>query len=251
MGAFLIGRRDNNTGVALGAEVHAANYGTADAAYNSAGFAGAMGLWLNAGGDFDSAAAIVISNAFGRQFEVGLGFTAQVAGAKTGGARMASVRDDGNAFTSLLINGAHSTAAIAIAAGSGRLLVGRVAQVRASIVEILAPPATGALDVQGSGGNALVARRNDGTSIFFANEGGVTLNNALPLILSEGSHLQLGTTTGTKIGTAATQKLAIWNATPIVQPVGIVDADGTLIDITTKFNSLIGKLESFGLLAVA
>jgi hypothetical protein len=32
------------------------------------------------------------------------------------------------------------------------------------------------------------------------------------------SNLILGTTTGTKIGTATTQKLAFYNATPIVQP---------------------------------
>lgn len=36
--------------------------------------------------------------------------------------------------------------------------------------------------------------------------------------LSEGTDFILGTTTGTKIGTATTQKLGFWNATPIVQP---------------------------------
>ena len=34
----------------------------------------------------------------------------------------------------------------------------------------------------------------------------------------------LGTTTGTKIGTATTQKLGFWNATPIVQPSGATQA---------------------------
>ena len=34
----------------------------------------------------------------------------------------------------------------------------------------------------------------------------------------DGVNLVLGTTTGTKVGTATTQKLGFWNATPVVQP---------------------------------
>jgi len=41
---------------------------------------------------------------------------------------------------------------------------------------------------------------------------------------SDGDNLALGSTTGTKIGTGATQKLGFWNATPIVQPVGAAQA---------------------------
>lgn len=36
--------------------------------------------------------------------------------------------------------------------------------------------------------------------------------------ITEAVNLVFGTTTGTKIGTATTQKIALWNATPIVQP---------------------------------
>jgi len=46
------------------------------------------------------------------------------------------------------------------------------------------------------------------------------------LQLLDGRHLQLGNTTGTKIGTAATQKLGLWNATPIVQPSGTGETAG-------------------------
>ena len=49
------------------------------------------------------------------------------------------------------------------------------------------------------------------------------------ITLADANNLVLGTTTGTKIGSATTQKLALWNATPIVQPtrVGpIVDNSG-------------------------
>lgn len=60
------------------------------------------------------------------------------------------------------------------------------------------------------------------------------------LTASEASNLAFGTTTGTKIGTATSQKIGFWNATPIVQPVGanqaaITDSTGgtagfTLVD---------------------
>lgn len=61
----------------------------------------------------------------------------------------------------------------------------------------------------------------------------------------------LSATTGTKIATAATQKLAFWNTTPVVQPAHIVDADGTLADITTKFNTLLAQMATTGLQAAS
>jgi len=38
------------------------------------------------------------------------------------------------------------------------------------------------------------------------------------MTLIDAYDIALNTTTGTKIGTATTQKLGFWNATPIVQP---------------------------------
>jgi hypothetical protein len=46
--------------------------------------------------------------------------------------------------------------------------------------------------------------------------------------LTDASNLIFATTTGTKIGTATSQKLAFWNATPIVQPTTAV-ASATLV----------------------
>ena len=39
-----------------------------------------------------------------------------------------------------------------------------------------------------------------------------------------------------------------FGATPVVQQAHIVDADGTLADITAKFNTLLAQLEALGLL---
>jgi hypothetical protein len=46
--------------------------------------------------------------------------------------------------------------------------------------------------------------------------------------LFDGGSLRIGTTTGTKIGTATSEKLSFWNATPIVQPTTAV-ASATLV----------------------
>lgn len=88
--------------------------------------------------------------------------------------------------------------------------------------------------------------------------GGATLGNSgayvssayiTTLTMSSGS-IVTDTTTGLKIGTATSQKIGFFNATPIIRPSAIADADGTLADITTKFNSLKNDvLEALGLMA--
>lgn len=59
----------------------------------------------------------------------------------------------------------------------------------------------------------------------------------------------LGTSVGTQIGTSASQKLGFFGETPVIQQATIANADGTLPDITTKFNTLLSHLETYGLLA--
>ena len=54
--------------------------------------------------------------------------------------------------------------------------------------------------------------------------------------------------TGTKIGTAATQKLGFWNTTPVVQPAAVADATdaGTT---QTQLNALLARLRAAGIIA--
>ncbi len=64
--------------------------------------------------------------------------------------------------------------------------------------------------------------------------------------------IAFGTTTGTKIGTATSQKLAFYNATPIVQGASIADASGGAIidaEARTAINALISRIEATGLIA--
>jgi hypothetical protein len=79
--------------------------------------------------------------------------------------------------------------------------------------------------------------------------------------ITDAKNIILGTTTGTKIGTATSQKLGFWNATPIVQPTtsvaesGFVEnAGGTAVNDDSTFDGytlrqIVKALRNAGLLA--
>jgi UDP-N-acetyl-D-mannosaminuronic acid transferase (WecB/TagA/CpsF family) len=48
--------------------------------------------------------------------------------------------------------------------------------------------------------------------------------NGVDFTIGEGTDIATGTTTGTKIGSAATQKVGFWGATPVVQPASAAQA---------------------------
>ena len=67
-----------------------------------------------------------------------------------------------------------------------------------------------------------------------------------------GVNFSFGTGVGTKIGTTITQKIAFWNAPPIVQPAHIADpTGGATVDAEarTAINSILAQLASTGLQA--
>ena len=87
---------------------------------------------------------------------------------------------------------------------------------------------------------------NDGSSYAFgtssAHKTEVYYNNSLNFRfgtnfeLTDGVNIQAGTTTGTKIGSATTQKISFWNATPIVQPTTSVAAATFVVSAGTAVN---------------
>lgn len=67
------------------------------------------------------------------------------------------------------------------------------------------------------------------TAASFASTVMLTLNGGLTM--ADATDIAVGTTTGTKIGTATTQKIGLWGVTPVVQPAsanqaGITDSTG-------------------------
>jgi hypothetical protein len=68
------------------------------------------------------------------------------------------------------------------------------------------------------------------------------------LHLADAGNITVGTTTGTKIGTATTQKLAFYNATPVVQPTAVADATDAATAIS-QLNALLAHMRTLGLIA--
>jgi hypothetical protein len=97
------------------------------------------------------------------------------------------------------------------------------------------------------GGNVQVG----GNPIAFTNTGGFSSYGNLiaffdaakftlfgDLALNDAKNFEVGSTTGTKIGTATTQKLGFWNATPVVQQVLATGGGATVDDVITLLQTL-------------
>jgi trimeric autotransporter adhesin len=74
------------------------------------------------------------------------------------------------------------------------------------------------------------------------------ISNNRAITVSDGGNVVLGTTTGTKIGTATTQKLGFYNATPVVQPAAVANATDAAT-VITQLNDLLAKLRTLGIIA--
>lgn len=137
-----------------------------------------------------------------------------------------------------------------------------------------------ALIVQNSAGTMLFQVRNDGGNVTVPSElratGGISTNqittfstgnvnfpaqiNTVNISIANNSNIILGTTNGSKIGTATNQRLGFWNATPIVQPTTAIAAaafvanTGTAVNDASTFDGytmrqVVKALRDMGLLA--
>lgn len=113
-------------------------------------------------------------------------------------------------------------------------------------------------------GSKYISLGHDATNGVISVAGGGVLSITTGLSFLD-LNIVLGTTTGTKIGTATTQKLAFWNATPVVQQAAISDVssntytgadtvslanlDAQFGNIETAINTIIARLETIGLIA--
>jgi hypothetical protein len=66
--------------------------------------------------------------------------------------------------------------------------------------------------------------------------------------IADATNIILNTTTGTKIGTATSQKIGFFDKTPVVQPTAVADAT-TAVDVITRFNELLTRMRNLGLIA--
>jgi len=212
-GGFFIGRRDSSSGRATGIEVHTYNDGAADS-YVSTGANSTKGMWINCGGAADSAAGILFGQTTGRQWDVGIAFNAQVNGV-TGGVKTASIRDDSTAITTLDVRGSHTYGidfhnATALTSGAIRLK---------NQAKVLGRDAANSADHE--------LFRYDEFDILRLGTGAAAMWAQQNLTFADAKNIILNATTGSKIGTATTQKLGFWNATPVVRPAGWGAPTGT------------------------
>jgi len=241
IGAFFVARRENDTAAMTGVEVHVANYGTAAGAWNATGYNGSTGLWITAGGNADGAAAITVGNPFSRRFKVGLGFNAQVSGGLTGGVADSSIRDDSSSTISLDIRGSH-TYGLDLQNGTYSVSAIRLPNNKIIVARNAA-----------NNGDINILYMNTSNNLVIGE--GVTANSvymAQGFNMADGKSILCGSTSGMKIGTATTQKLGLWNTTPVVQPTAVTDASGGAVidaEARTALNGLLAKLRTVGLIA--
>ena len=89
---------------------------------------------------------------------------------------------------------------------------------------------------------------NSDVSLNFIPKGTGTVVVDSGLTLADAATLAVGTSTGSKIATATTQKLGFWNATPAVQPTAVADATDAA-SVITQLNALLSRLRTIGLIA--
>lgn len=123
-----------------------------------------------------------------------------------------------------------------------------------------------AFNVNGTGGNSIASVTNTttGTLLQVLNSSSATLFSVADtpaITLIDAMTIAVGTTTGTKIGTATSQKIGFWNATPIVQPTTAVAAAtvaatgvGDVVAASTTFDGytipqIVKAMRNAGLLA--
>jgi hypothetical protein len=109
-----------------------------------------------------------------------------------------------------------------------------------------------------------LAATPEAADLLVISDGGVTKKISVSNLVSaalnlsgnktvfDGVNLVLGTTTGTKVGTATTQKLGFYNATPVVRPATVADPAGGATqdaEARTAINAIIDRLQELGLIA--
>ena len=95
--------------------------------------------------------------------------------------------------------------------------------------------------------NTFIRRTPGGNNLELAS-GLNSINMQTSLLLTDARDIAVGTTTGTKIGTATTQKLGFYNKTPVVQPTAVANATDAA-SVITQLNALLSRMRDLGLIA--
>lgn len=170
----------------------------------------------------------------------------------------------GNLFTDTVQIQNNGSSTYLEVTGNGKVGIGGVAD-NARICRVYGDFQADSRVYVGTGGNAFVdgsivnIARYGGTSLGrhqFTNNTGTSYFEIYPagstITANDGMNYVFGTTNGSKLGTATSQKIGFWNVTPVVQPAHIADpSGGATIDAEarTAINSINAMLAATGLTA--
>jgi len=151
------------------------------------------------------------------------------------------------AATALLTNTGDTAAKVSVVSGTRSIVMENFA----ADVNYLSATGT-TFRIRTTDVSAISLQTNSTSRITIGAAGGVTFADA--------NNISFNATTGTKIGTATTEKLAFWNATPIVQPTTayaaatFVAGAGTAVNDASTFDGytlkqIVAALRGMGLLA--
>lgn len=99
----------------------------------------------------------------------------------------------------------------------------RVCGGAAGTTELFGINAAGWLTGPTSGTMVIAPASGNNLNLYATGGGNITANGSIAcnagITMLDGQHIAFGTSSGMKLGTATTQKLGFWNATPVVQQV--------------------------------
>lgn len=150
-----------------------------------------------------------------------------------------------------------STSAAALVVGANGathpvLQVDASASSVASGIKITGAAAAGGVSLAAISSNATEVLKIDALGAAAVNIGSVSTGGILlsdSVTFADAKNITLNTTTGTKIGTTTTGKLALFNATPIVQPANTVDYLAGLVNLGLRASGGTAALAAPGLIS--
>jgi len=93
-----------------------------------------------------------------------------------------------------------------------------------------------------------IGPRSDDDYHIYKESGSGSIKAWATIEMQDAVNLAAGTTNGTKIGTATSQKLGFFNQTPVIQPTAVADATSA-VDVITQLNALLTRMRNLGLIA--
>lgn len=245
-------RETATSGGQQGLEIRVKNESGTSDGYLSGAASKSMGIWMNASGTNDSAAAFQVGHGFGAQFDVGLGFNSL-------SIKTATYRDDTEALRSIFIRGAHSKGAIVVNKEAGHVIIGREeAQQATPLLEVFAESGTNPIVSFGSNTGAshlsqLIRNSTGNLGAFASNVTNGFLTGTVQgdtgLSFTAGKIFHIGAVAKASVFRISETGVAVNGATPVAKASAITSPEATTASLKTAVDLIRTALTNFGITA--